>query len=614
MSYQRRILHHGSGPAGTPTLLADRAIKGCWFELHRQGGCGAGELELADAFVAAHDIDPGDWISFEYAPGNRWYLGRVEEIRSTLPAGRRLRLEGMCAELAEIFPGGFGESADGAKPHRYAATDLFSHDPDRDLETADSAASVLDVLQLVLNQYVSGHSHIDIENGLIESPLAPAEVTSLKFHGEESVRSIIKDLATRAQGASWGVNAQGKFFFLRPRTTLTATYRCGREIRSLVQTRQRENVFNRILLTGDYVYDRRDYSGVIARRSYRWRATFVQPESRALHGDRRIRLWVPWVRTQQDARAFSREFFRTYAMAKSTYVVETLPTANLPLPWLGQVLLEDASGIEIDRAQVETVRVSFDAAPVLKVELGPIDPRDLWPEPPHDERWELPDEHLNVGGNVSNPDDEGGGGANSTSANAPPPTSDNVSSFFSVGSSAATSQAESQGSSLDSSAASSIATSAAVSTNSSAIESLATSSQFGSLVTDSSDVPFSSADSSLYPSEASSLSSQFSDGASSSLLSDGESEDSYSSEGGGTIAGGSASLEPTGSSLEGSFGSNTSYDSGMTTLPGGTSSDFPGTDSDFGSSGYNSSSANGTSSGYPISESGGGTDSTSSFP
>ena len=47
----RRILHHGPDPDTTPTEISDRAVAGCWFEWHRQGGCGSGELRLRDDFA-----------------------------------------------------------------------------------------------------------------------------------------------------------------------------------------------------------------------------------------------------------------------------------------------------------------------------------------------------------------------------------------------------------------------------------------------------------------------------------------------------------------------------------------------------------------------------------
>lgn len=387
--FQRRILHHGSNPHATPVLLQERAVSGCWFELHRRGGCGAGEVVLSDEFPDRRLIDIGDWISFEAAPGDRWYLGRVEERHATSPAAVRLRLEGMGVELSEVFPGGFASDVDGVPPHRFAATDLFPHDPDRGLELVDSVDSADALVRLLLERYVVPATHIISDPSLIEPPLHPAPVSSLKFRGEESVTAIIKELGLRAQ-AAWGVDARGQFFFLRQMPTVLKVWREGRDLTSLSETRDRELLFNRVLLTGDYVYDHPDATDDLARRSYRWRGNYTQPESRAEFGDRRIRLWVPWLRTAVDSLAFVREFFRIYAQPAARFQIETAPQASLPLPWHGVVRLEDRHGEVLFVGPIESVRIDFDHAPRFRLELGPEDPRHLWPEPPHDERWELP--------------------------------------------------------------------------------------------------------------------------------------------------------------------------------------------------------------------------------
>ncbi len=49
--------------------LADRAVAGCWFELHRQGGCGAGELSLKDGFPERDEVQVGDWIACDGTKG-----------------------------------------------------------------------------------------------------------------------------------------------------------------------------------------------------------------------------------------------------------------------------------------------------------------------------------------------------------------------------------------------------------------------------------------------------------------------------------------------------------------------------------------------------------------
>ncbi len=427
----RRILHHGPTPQGTPVLLSDRAINGCWFELHRQGGCGAGELVLQREFQDRLAIEIGDWISCEVAVGQRWYLGRVEECRFQYPGLLRLRLAGMAIELNEVFPGGFSASPVEQQPQRYGATDLFSNDPDRNWEAAHSAPTVNALVRLLLQQHVVNKTSITYVPSLVESPRFPVQALTAKFRGEESLRSILKDLALRAQ-ANWGVDAFGRFFFIRRRISVQSTYRLGRDLVSFEESRDRELIFNRLLLTGDYIYDHRDNSGQIARRVYRWRGNYFEPRSCVSFGNRRLRLWVPWIRTQSDSLTFAREFFRNYSQPSARYSIETLPSENLLIPWEGTVSIEDASGAPLATGVVEKVRILFDHAPRFRLEVGHEDPREQWPEPPQDERWELPDHVPSNGGDVSLTDivlssDGGGGGSSRVTPTSSNPFTDDFS-------------------------------------------------------------------------------------------------------------------------------------------------------------------------------------------
>ncbi|MFO1006148.1 MAG: hypothetical protein U0929_09325 [Planctomycetaceae bacterium] len=424
--FTRRILHHGPTPDGTAVLLADRAVSGCWFELHRQGGCGAGELVLQRDFQERSAIQIGDWISCEVNAGERWYLGRVEECRYQYPGLLRLRLAGMSIQLNEVFPGGFGASPSTLRPHRYAATDLFTNDPDRDWEVVYPVSSVVDLVRQLVQHHVVGQTHISYVSSRVENPLVSTTPHTVKFRGEESIRSILKDLALRAQ-ANWGVDALGQFFFIPYRTSLQTTFRLGRDLVSLEESHDRELIFNRLLLTGDYIYDRRDNSEQLARRVFRWRASYFEPDSVQAFGNRRLRLWVPWIRTQSDSVDFAREFFRTYARPAARYSIETVPQEGLLIPWNGPVSIEDTHGVQLARGMVEKVRVLFDHAPRFRLEVGAEDPREQWPEPPQDERWEIPDHIPSNGGQVDIPDDgfpdDGGGGdggSSSTGDTSPP--------------------------------------------------------------------------------------------------------------------------------------------------------------------------------------------------
>src|SRR5690606_28380129 len=118
-------------------------------------------------------------------------------------------------------------------PHRFGRTDLFANDPDYAVETFDAAPDVTDLVTLLLQRYVAPATHIQYDAGLIELPPGSAPLESVKFRGEESARSIIKQLALAARGAAWGVTAAGQFFFLQPRDVRLTILREGRDLTSL---------------------------------------------------------------------------------------------------------------------------------------------------------------------------------------------------------------------------------------------------------------------------------------------------------------------------------------------------------------------------------------------
>lgn len=400
MAYTRRILHHSPGPADLVGLIDDcRVPAGVWFELNRQGGCGDGELTLLEPESSGDEVHVGDWISFEYDVDDRWYLGRVQNRRSIGRGAERLTLAGMGRQLDDVFPGGFGSGvADGVPPHRYAATDLFSFDPDYSGETVDSVDDPADVVRLIVQQYVEPNSNVVYDSNLVDDPANGAAVASLKLRGEESAAAVLRDLALRSGGFSWGVNAAGKFFFLQPQSTLLATFQEGVDVVSLTETVRRDLVFNRLLLTGGYIYGDPSSFAASPPLLFRWRGHYLQPASRAAHGDRKFAASLPWIRTQDDSREFAREFLRTYAEPSPAYRIEVANQSALPLPWDGELRLKNAAGETLFTGRFERVRVQFDHSPRLQLELGPGDPRELWPEPPHDEDHPIGGPNAGAGG------------------------------------------------------------------------------------------------------------------------------------------------------------------------------------------------------------------------
>ena len=385
MPFHRRILY-GPFPEQWAGSLSDRAIAGCWFELRRQGGCGDGELRLRDEFPDRTAVKIGDWIACEYDVDDRWYLGRVVERTATSPAGVVLRLKGMASQLENVFPGGYGTEADGEAPHRYGCTDLFPADPDHAHENNDCVDRPEILIRLLLAEYVVPASDIIIDTDLIDDITAAADLTELKVRGTESAASLIRDLALLARNASWGVDEFGRFYLLAGRDTVAVEWQEGRDLVSLKETADDRLIFNRVLLTGGLVYAD---CPTPPCGTYRWQGNYLQPDSRALYGERRIRLSIPWIRTPEDSQSFVREFFRVYAVPTPHQRLEVANASTAPRPWLSAIRVLDRQGNELVSAQPEVIRVEFDHAPKLRIDLGPLDPRSLWTISPDEEIWPI---------------------------------------------------------------------------------------------------------------------------------------------------------------------------------------------------------------------------------
>ncbi|MBA4031362.1 MAG: hypothetical protein C0478_10810, partial [Planctomyces sp.] len=404
-------------PAATPEVIPADVVTRCWFEWQRQGGCGPGELECQLPFGSPL-FQPGDFVSITDPTGTRWYLGRIEEHLARWPHRSIIKLEGLAVELGEIFPGGFVRNdSDAPTPYRLGITDGgFSHDPDFADESYAYASRPEEVVRQLLELDEITSTHITFPSDAIVETDLPVPIESLKFNGEESLRSIFKDLALRAQNAVWGVDPHGAFFFRAGVAPSTQSIPLASIIK-LEQSRSLDQIFNRVLLTGAYLYQSNG-------QPYRWRGNYTEPTSRALYGERRIRLWVPWIRSSIDARSFLREFFARYAFPNGRISLECVAAETWLPPWEARYQLEGPSGLPTTPLQADTLRIEFDETPVYRLELGPVDPRILWPEPEHDERWpiaptsDLPsgyggedipaaDPHLSSGG---------GGGGDTSSA------------------------------------------------------------------------------------------------------------------------------------------------------------------------------------------------------
>ena len=407
MSQSRTILHHGDDPASDGEPLSDETVEGCSFELHRNGGCGGGELTLARSWHR-RDQSPrilvGDFLTIgRNIPGDAnsfrpWYVGRVVARTAAVPAGISLRLEGLSVGLGEVFPGS-PNPAD--PPLRFGRPDLFGNDPDPSPDHRIPHRTVGQALAGILPS-PQQRAAVGLAAGGDINPHVDPPLDDFTLYGEESLRSVLKELAIRAGNVAWGVDETRTLYFRRPVDAYRSAaeefdprvveLEIGREVTRLEEFETRRTLFNRVILTGGYIYDR-PVTASAARRNYRFRVQYFEPGSQADFGDLRIRLNVPWIRTDADARTFLREFFRIYARPQAKYLIEAAlpPDATCPRPWTESIRVVDEQGATVVEGHPQSVRVQFDHAPVIRLELGPEDPQSLWPAPPHDDRQARPD-------------------------------------------------------------------------------------------------------------------------------------------------------------------------------------------------------------------------------
>jgi len=393
-----RVIEHLDTDASTvlstisSRTMADPKVISANYELNRIGFCGAGSVTLKDDFISRGTFSVGEYIRFkDKIGGSPVYLGRIESVEEKSPSVVNLSLYGPWSVLSEIWPGGFGASNEG-KPHLYAKSDNFPDDPDKNLRTWDVIQQPDSVVDLLFDQYIGPATNIT--KGTIDGPNIQRGFQSATFRGEESVASILRQLALIAKDSSVGVDADNKFHFI-PRKSgkvLLNTIE-GEEsswpdtpLQVLVESNDKEFLYNRLLLTGDYVY-----LPSHPIKYYRYMATFRQQNSITRNGERRFRAYVPWIRRNADAIEFAREFFRKYANPRKKLRIRFVNWKNSdPFsinPWDGEIRVYDDSQTAILRAAFESVKLSFDEIPIAEIIVGPEDAQ--FAEAKEPQRWEI---------------------------------------------------------------------------------------------------------------------------------------------------------------------------------------------------------------------------------
>lgn len=381
MAYERLVKHLDKDGSTVIKDISSRCQK-AWFELLRKGGCGQGEVvcnyRFNERFTA--DFEIGEYIQLLYETGVPWYLGRIESIDWDTPLGVTLNLYGMIAEMQEVFPGGRGGN-DLDVPHRYAKTDWFINDPDWSVQTWDLVSQPDQVVDLLWSQYVGPATNIGL--GTTETPVPATGLETMVFRGQESALAILRQLGTIANDASFGVDENGDLFFKKRVTTVVDTFQEGVDMESLTMTTDRSLMCNSLLITGDYIYD-----PVTPPGFYRYQGTWKNFPSITAYGEIKKEVYLPWIRTNEDAYAFAVQFFSQYANPTIRHTFRTRPVSGLIKPWDGQVYLLDFPGTANATQIFEKIRVEFDHQPMFEITSGPED--FYVPAHKQDQRWEIP--------------------------------------------------------------------------------------------------------------------------------------------------------------------------------------------------------------------------------
>jgi hypothetical protein len=357
-------------------------VESARFELLRQGGCGAGQFALNDRFPGEYEgFSIGQYVRCSWAEGEEpVYLGKVEEIISDAPSGLSLRTFGPVGQLTELQAGGF-DSEDLALPHLFAASsDRFIYDPDINLQSYDFVDTVPGLIQKLYDRYIAPRTNIGL--GTI-SATAPVPFGSSVFRGQENVSQIIRTAAVQQLGASYGVDANNELFFVDRNLTELHTFQEAQHLSKLSKNVDRDLLYNRLILTGDY-----SYFPNLPTKFYRWVSAHASLSSIAAYGSKKIVLYVPWIRTWQDANSFAEGFFEAYGEPRVRFSATTIPQGAIMRPWDGTVGLLNRAGSDLVRAErFDRIEVVFDRAPYFSFTTGPEDLQ--WPVTPEPNRWEI---------------------------------------------------------------------------------------------------------------------------------------------------------------------------------------------------------------------------------
>src|SRR5690606_19067559 len=138
-------------------------------------------------------------------------------------------------------------------------------------------------------------------------------------------------------------------------TTELHTFQEAQHLTKLSKNLDKDLLYNKLLITGDYVYFPN-----LEQKFFRWVSSHASVSSINLYGSRKITLYIPWIRNFIDANSFADAFFDIYADPRTRYTATTIPQGAVMNPWEGTVGLLNRSGGDLIRSErFDRIEVTF---------------------------------------------------------------------------------------------------------------------------------------------------------------------------------------------------------------------------------------------------------------
>lgn len=369
ISGYKRIIEVLNTPTGSAvTTLSDFSsgtdkVINAEFDLQRQGGCGGGTFHLDMGFEETAPL-VGQWIRCSYSTGDHWYLGRIESVSQAEPSGVELRTFGVWAAITEVQVGG-QPWWDTTSPQTFGKYDYFTSDPDHAVQVYTNIANMQAFINILYTDYIASWPGGTTGLASIVAPDTDGSFSSMTFRGGESLAQVIRSLADCSGNASYGINADNEFFFIPLNTSSQATFKDG-DTCDLKKSQDRSNMYNRIAIDGGYIYGETGNPGFYQFAYHQEDATSI-----ATYGAKTLAVKMPWIRSFVDAQNFCNGFLGKYKGVTTKYTVSTTAVGSVVNPWDGYVTLQNTSGTSLGSHAFDSVKVTFNEAPVLEITTGP---------------------------------------------------------------------------------------------------------------------------------------------------------------------------------------------------------------------------------------------------